>query len=92
MTAASLTKLEQDCLAAAEDFSANTLAPNVMAWEAAHSAPREMFQAAGDAGLLGLLVSPDQGGMGVSYVALLTILGSTGQGRHGRYFCADRPQ
>ena len=74
MTAASLTKLEQDCLAAAEDFSANTLAPNVMAWEAAHSAPREMFQAAGDAGLLGLLVSPDQGGMGVSYVALLTIL------------------
>jgi alkylation response protein AidB-like acyl-CoA dehydrogenase len=74
MTAASLTKLEQDCLAAAEDFSVNTLAPNVMAWEAAHSAPREMFQAAGDAGLLGLLVSPDQGGMGVSYVALLTIL------------------
>ena len=74
MTAASPTKLEQDCLAAAEDFSANTLAPNVMAWEAAHSAPREMFQAAGDAGLLGLLVSPDQGGMGVSYVALLTIL------------------
>lgn len=74
MTATSLTKLEQDCLAAAEAFAARTLAPNAQAWEAARAAPREMFQAAGDAGLLGLLVPQDQGGKGVSYVALLMML------------------
>ncbi len=33
-----------------------------------------MFSAAGDAGLLGLLVPQDQGGKGVSYVALLMML------------------
>lgn len=74
MTATSLTKLEQDCLEAAEAFAAETLAPNAQAWEAARAAPREMFQAAGDAGLLGLLVPQDQGGKGVSYVALLMML------------------
>lgn len=74
MTATSLTKLEQDCLEAAEAFAAETLAPNARAWEAARAAPREMFQAAGDAGLLGLLVPQDQGGKGVSYVALLMML------------------
>jgi len=74
MTATSLSKLEQDCLAAAEAFAANTLAPNAQAWEAARAAPREMFQAAGEADLLGLLVPQDQGGKGVSYVALLMIL------------------
>lgn len=74
MTAATLTTLEQDCIAATEAFAANTLAPNAEAWEADRAAPREMFQAAGDAGLLGLLVPQDQGGKGVSYVALLMML------------------
>lgn len=74
MTAASLTTLEQDCLAAAKAFAAETLAPNAEAWEAARAAPRQMFEAAGDAGLLGLLVPQDQGGKGVSYVALLMML------------------
>ncbi len=74
MTAASLTNDELDCLSAAEAFAADTLAPNAEAWEAARAAPREMFQAAGDAGLLGLLVPQEQGGKGVSYVALLMML------------------
>lgn len=74
MTAASLTSDEQDCLAAAEAFAKNTLAPNAEAWEAARAAPREMFEAAGAAGLLGLLVPQELGGKGVSYVALLMML------------------
>lgn len=70
----SLTPLEKDRLAAAKAFAAETLAPNAEAWERDRTAPREMFQAAGEAGLLGLLVPQAQGGAGVSYVALLTIL------------------
>lgn len=74
MTATTLTTPEQDCVAAAEAFAAKTLAPNASAWEAARAAPREMFQAAGDAGLLGILVPQDQGGKGVSFQALLLML------------------
>ena len=74
MTSTDMTPLEKDRLAAAETFAADVLAPNAEAWEQAKAAPREMFEAAGEAGLLGLLVPQAQGGAGVSYVALLTIL------------------
>ncbi len=74
MTATKLTTVEQDCLIAAEAFAASFLAPNAQTWESTKAAPREMFSAAGDAGLLGLLVPQEQGGKGVSYVALLMML------------------
>lgn len=74
MTLDQLTDAEQSRLAAAETFAADVLAPNAQAWEAARAAPRSLFEDAGAAGLLGLLVPQDQGGAGVSYVALLSIL------------------
>ena len=69
-----LTNVEQDCLSAAEAFASEFLAPNAQAWERDCAAPRELYERAGAAGLLGLLVSEAQGGAGVSYVALLRIL------------------
>lgn len=69
-----LTPAERDRLAAAEAFASDYLAPNAEAWERDRAAPRALFERAGEAGLLGLLVPPAQGGAGVSHVALLTIL------------------
>lgn len=74
MTAAPLTEVEQACLASAEAFAADVLAPNAQSWEAAKAAPRALFEKAGEADLLGLLVPQAQGGKGVSYVALLMML------------------
>ena len=63
-----------DALAAADAFAADYLAPNAAAWERERAAPREMFETAANAGLLGLLVPPEQGGSGISYATLLKIL------------------
>ena len=69
-----LSTAERTALSAADAFAANYLAPNAQTWERDRAAPREMFEKAGAVGLLGLLVPQDQGGAGVSYVALLRIL------------------
>ena len=74
MTAAPMTDVELACLASAEAFAADVLAPNAQSWEAAKAAPRALFEKAGEADLLGLLVPQAQGGKGVSYVALLMML------------------
>ena len=65
---------EEAALAAAEDFAVGYLAPNSRLWELDRAMPREMFQAAAEAGLCGLLVPSDQGGKGLGYVALLRVL------------------
>lgn len=74
MTDTVLNATEEAALSAAADFAASYIAPNAQAWERDRAAPAEMFQRAGEAGLLGLLVPKAQGGAGVSYVALLRIL------------------
>ncbi|MEM6742509.1 MAG: acyl-CoA dehydrogenase family protein [Pseudomonadota bacterium] len=58
---------------AAEDF-APWLAENAQDWERERALPRAFFARAAEAGLLGLLVPPEQGGRGASYAELLRVL------------------
>ena len=68
------SETERSVLAAAEEFASGYLASNSRRWEMDRFMPRDMFEAAADAGLCGLLVHPDQGGSGISHVALLKVL------------------
>lgn len=49
----------------AAEFNAREIAPHYAAWDAAHIMPRSMWRAAGDAGLLGLAIPEEFGGMGI---------------------------
>ena len=49
----------------ATEFNARELAPHYAAWDAAHMMPRTMWSAAGEAGLLGLAIPEEFGGMGI---------------------------
>ena len=68
------TQAEQQVIAAAQEFANGYLDKHSRQWEMARHMPREMFLAAAEHDLLGLLVRPDQGGSGLSYGALLEIL------------------
>ncbi|MHC5559336.1 acyl-CoA dehydrogenase family protein [Kocuria sp. U4B] len=50
----------------AREFAARELAPHYAEWDAQHMMPRSMWTAAGQAGLLGLAVPEEYGGMGLT--------------------------
>ena len=69
-----LTAVEQEVVQAATAFAEDYLRPNSRQWELDRRMPREAFLAAGEAGLCGLLVSPERGGKGVSFTAFLKVM------------------
>jgi alkylation response protein AidB-like acyl-CoA dehydrogenase len=50
----------------AREFTTRDVAPHYAAWDAQHMMPRSMWTAAGEAGLLGLAVPEEFGGMGLT--------------------------
>ncbi len=50
----------------AREFVAREVAPHYARWDAEHLMPRSMWRAAGEAGLLGLAVPEEHGGMGLT--------------------------
>ncbi len=58
----------------ARRFAAEAVAPRAAAWERDRRAPREAFEAAADAGLMGLLVPEDLGGAGLDLFAMARIM------------------
>ncbi|MCP5083993.1 MAG: hypothetical protein GY948_20080 [Alphaproteobacteria bacterium] len=74
MTKPDLSKSEQAAVAAARDFASGYLQRNSQTWEQERWMPREMFQEAAKAGLCGLLVRPEQGGMGIGTSALMKVM------------------
>lgn len=50
----------------AREFVAREVAPHCAAWDAAHLMPRSLWTAAGAAGLLGLAVPEEHGGLGLT--------------------------
>lgn len=63
-----------EVLKAAEDFAANYLAPNAGSWELNRTMPRETFEVAASYGLCGLLVPPTQGGSGINFRTLVSVM------------------
>src|SRR5580698_11119805 len=50
------------------DFAAREIAPNVMAWDEASEFPAATIKKLGAMGLLGVIVPPEYGGAGMTYV------------------------
>ncbi len=69
-----LNEHELAVVADAKDFAAGYLRRHSRQWEMDREMPREMFTAAADAGLCGLLVRSDQGGKGIGISALLKVM------------------
>ena len=61
-------------LDAARAFAADVIEPNAAAWERERRYPRETFAAAAKAGLCGLLVAPEYGGVGLGVVAMAEVM------------------
>ncbi len=60
-----LTAAQQDAVAAAREFAAGQIAPFAESWERERRLPLETIRAAGDEGLLGLMVAEEHGGRGL---------------------------
>ena len=73
MTAASADKADR-FVETARRFAAEAVAPHAAAWERDRRAPRETLEAAGDAGLMGLLVPEELGGAGLDFAAMARIM------------------
>ena len=58
----------------AAEFNARELAPHYADWDAAHQMPRSMWTAAGEAGLLGLAIPEEFGGMGIDDYRFRTVM------------------
>ncbi|MGL3807280.1 acyl-CoA dehydrogenase family protein [Paeniglutamicibacter sp. R2-26] len=58
----------------ATEFNARELAPHYADWDAAHQMPRSMWTAAGEAGLLGLAIPEEFGGMGIDDYRFRTVM------------------
>ncbi len=67
-------------LAAAHDHAVNTIAPNVDAWNAAKTWPRDASDKAGAAGLTGLYAPEEWGGQGLSLAEGIQIYEQLGLG------------
>lgn len=65
---------EQTAIGAAQGFAAGYLQRNSQRWEHERKMPREMFLEAAGSGLCGLLVRPEQGGMGIGTEALMKVM------------------
>ena len=69
-----LNEHELAVVAGARNFATGYLQRHSRQWETDRAMPREMFRAAADAGLCGLLVRSDQGGQGIGISALCRVM------------------
>ena len=58
----------------ASEFNVRELSPHYAQWDAAHQMPRSMWTAAGEAGLLGLAIPEEFGGMGIEDYRFRTVM------------------
>ena len=72
---AGLTDHERETLADAARFASSMLAPRALGWHLERCFDRSLFTSAADSGLCGLLVPRVWGGRGVSFSALVAVLG-----------------
>ncbi len=61
-------------MSAAQHFADTVIVPDARAWERAGQVPRSALRAAADAGLTGLLVAPEHGGVAISKPAFMRVL------------------
>ena len=69
-----LNEHELAVVASASNFATGYLQRHSRQWETDRAMPQEMFRAAADAGLCGLLVRSDQGGQGIGISALCRVM------------------
>jgi alkylation response protein AidB-like acyl-CoA dehydrogenase len=53
----------------AREVAQREVAPHIAAWDRAHTFPRELYAKLSDAGLMGMLVPEEYGGVGADYVS-----------------------
>jgi alkylation response protein AidB-like acyl-CoA dehydrogenase len=53
----------------AREVAQREIAPHIAAWDRAHTFPRELYAKLSDAGLMGMLVPEEYGGVGADYVS-----------------------
>ncbi|MFF5790593.1 acyl-CoA dehydrogenase family protein [Paeniglutamicibacter sp. NPDC012692] len=58
----------------ATEFNVRELSPHYAQWDEAHQMPRSMWTAAGEAGLLGLAIPEEFGGMGIDDYRFRTVM------------------
>jgi alkylation response protein AidB-like acyl-CoA dehydrogenase len=61
------------------DFARNEIAPHVAAWWQEERCPTELGRKTGDLDLIGLLVPPEDGGVGLSTVGIVAALFEVGR-------------
>lgn len=66
--------VDGDAVEAAREFAAGYLQVHCAGWEQHKRMPREMFTAAAEHGLCGLLVAPEQGGRGINFATLIRVV------------------
>lgn len=69
-----LSDHEQRVVDTAAAFAREVIAPDAARWEIDRTAPRMLFEAAGAAGLCGLIVPPDLGGQGLGATAMARVM------------------
>jgi len=53
----------------AREVAQREIAPHIAAWDRAHTFPRDLYAKLSDAGLMGMLVPEEYGGLGLDYVS-----------------------
>jgi alkylation response protein AidB-like acyl-CoA dehydrogenase len=69
-----LNERERAFLRQAVEFCRSHVAPAYEQWEKDELLPREIFTQAGSAGLMGMTLSPELGGQGLSFVAYIQVI------------------
>jgi alkylation response protein AidB-like acyl-CoA dehydrogenase len=69
-----LNERERAFLSQAAGFCRSQVAPACEQWEKEEFLPREIFTQAGKVGLMGMMVSPEFGGQGLSFVAYARVI------------------
>jgi len=69
-----LNERERAFLRQAAEFGRLHVTPACEQWEQEEFIPREIFTRAGDVGLMGMTLSPDFGGQGLSFVAYVQVI------------------
>src|SRR3954453_23295076 len=58
----------------ARRFADEEIAPQAAAWDREHRFPRELFQALGELGLMGVCVPAEHGGAGADFLSYMLVL------------------
>jgi alkylation response protein AidB-like acyl-CoA dehydrogenase len=69
-----LDELSRQVASTARDFAQKRIKPFLMEWDEAQHFPKEIMQAMGELGLMGVLVPEQYGGAGLSYIEYILII------------------